>query len=98
MPRRRCRWPVLAGSLSNDLEALPAPLVLVLDDYHRTSIRHPHQALLDRLLAHPASGLCLVIITRQDPRLSLGALRVREAMVSEIRVPTCSSTNGKARP
>lgn len=75
----------LAGSLSNALEALPAPLVLVLDGYQHVDSPST-QALLDRLLAHPASGLRLVISTRQDPRLSLGALRVREAMV-EIRVP-----------
>lgn len=75
----------LAGSLSNALEALPSPLVLVLDGYQHVDSPST-QALLDRLLSHPASGLRLVISTRQDPRLSLGALRVREAMV-EIRVP-----------
>lgn len=74
--------PVLAGSLSNDLDALSTPLVVVLDDYHRIhSSGTP--ALLDRLLARPSTGLHLVIITRQEPRLSLGALRVR-GMLSEI--------------
>jgi LuxR family maltose regulon positive regulatory protein len=75
----------LAGSLSNDLEALSAPLVLVLDDYQRID-SPPTHALLDRLLAHRARALHLVVISRGDPPLSLGALRVREAM-SEIRLP-----------
>lgn len=74
----------LAGCLSNDLEALSTPLVLVLDDFHRIRSSQTH-ALLDRLLAHPADGLHLVVITRHDPQLALGALRAREAM-SEVRM------------
>jgi LuxR family maltose regulon positive regulatory protein len=75
---------VLAGRLSNDLEDLSAPLVLVLDDFHRI-LSSPTHALLDRLLAHPSDGLHLAVITRHDPPLSLGALRAREAL-GEIRV------------
>ncbi|KFB66568.1 LuxR C-terminal-related transcriptional regulator [Candidatus Accumulibacter vicinus] len=75
---------VLAGSLSNDLTALPMPLVLVLDDYHRIDSPQIH-VLLDRLLTHPASALHLLVIARHDPPLSLGALRVREE-VNEIRM------------
>ncbi|HRF11104.1 MAG: ATP-dependent transcriptional activator MalT [Candidatus Accumulibacter phosphatis] len=75
---------VLAGSLSNDLAALPVPLVMVLDDYHRID-SPPIHALLDRLLVHPASALHLLVIARHDPPLSLGALRVREEM-NEIRM------------
>ncbi len=74
----------LAGSLSNDLEVLPTSLVLVLDNYHRIDSPQTH-ALLDRLLVHPASALRLVVLARHDPVLSLGALRVREAM-REIRL------------
>jgi LuxR family maltose regulon positive regulatory protein len=75
----------LAGHLSNDLEALPARLVLVLDDYHRIVSRLTH-ALLDRLLAHPVGNLHLVMISCRDPPLSLGMLRAREAL-TEIRMP-----------
>ena len=75
----------LAASLSNDLEALSAPLVLVLDDYQRIDSAPTH-ALLDRLLARPSTALHLVVISRGDPPLSLGALRVRRAL-SEIRLP-----------
>jgi LuxR family maltose regulon positive regulatory protein len=74
----------LLASLSNDLDALSAPLVVVLDDYHRIDSPQTH-ALLDRLLAHPVKGLHLVVCARQDPPLSLGVLRVREAML-EIRM------------
>jgi LuxR family maltose regulon positive regulatory protein len=74
----------LAGHLSNDLESLPARLVLVLDDYHRIASTPTH-ALLDRLLAHPVDNLHLVVITCRDPPLSLGMLRAREAL-TEIRM------------
>ncbi|SBT05000.1 ATP-dependent transcriptional regulator, MalT-like, LuxR family [Candidatus Accumulibacter aalborgensis] len=80
---QRLPLPVLASSLSNDLDALSAPLVVVLDDFHRLHSSGAH-ALLDRLLARPSSALHLVIITRQEPRLSLGALRVH-GMMSDIR-------------
>lgn len=77
-------WTHLVGSLSNDLAALPVPLVLVLDNYQRID-SPPIHALLDRLLEHPASALHLLLIARNDPPLSLGALRVREE-VNEIRM------------
>ncbi|HRF73315.1 MAG TPA: LuxR C-terminal-related transcriptional regulator [Accumulibacter sp.] len=75
----------LAGSLSNDLDALPTPLVLVLDDYQRIDSPATH-ALIDRLLARPASHLHLVIVSRHEPALALAASRVRQAMI-EIRAP-----------
>lgn len=74
---------LLAEYLSNDLEALPKPLVLVLDDYHRISEPVIHE-LLDHLLAHPPDTLHLVILTRRDPPLSLGALRAH-GMMSNLR-------------
>lgn len=73
----------LAGSLSNDFGVLPAPLVVVLDDYQRIDSPQTH-ALLDAILARPANALHLVVIARRDPPLSLGALRVRQA-IDEIR-------------
>lgn len=74
----------LAATLSNDLEALPAPLVVVLDGYHQIDAEETH-ALLNRLLAHPPVCLHLLIITRRDPPLALSALRARQALF-EIRV------------
>lgn len=65
----------LGASLSNDLDALPAPLVLVLDNYHRLTSPATH-ALIDGLLAYPINGLHLVLTVRHPPPLSLGVLRV----------------------
>ncbi|EXI68616.1 MAG: ATP-dependent transcriptional activator MalT [Candidatus Accumulibacter adjunctus] len=70
---------VLAALLDNELDDLAEPLVLVLDDLHRIDDRETY-ALLDRLLLRPPPHLHLVLITRGDPPLSLGALRVRGAL------------------
>lgn len=69
----------LSVCLSNDLEALTAPLILVLDDYHRIDSLPTH-LLVDRLLARPVPHLHLVVISRNNPPLALGALRVREEL------------------
>ncbi len=76
--------PVLAGLLINELDAIEAPFILALDDYHR--IREPgvHE-LLSRLLEHPPRPLHLVLISRRDPPLNLSSLRAR-GQVSEIRL------------
>ncbi len=76
--------PVLAGCLSNDLDALEGPLVLVLDDYHRVCQPGVHE-LINHLLKHPPDPLQLVLITRRDPPLLLGALRAHNNM-TEVRV------------
>ena len=68
---------VLAGCLSNELDALGKPLVLALDDYHRLHEPAIHE-LLDHLLAHPPRSLHLAILSRRDPPLSLGLLRARQ--------------------
>ncbi len=75
---------VLAGALSNDLDAIEEPFVLVLDDYHRLREPGVHE-LLDRLLSHPPRGLRLVIVSRRDPPLALASLRGRHLM-TEIRM------------
>ncbi len=76
--------PILAGFLNNDFDELEKPLVLVLDDYHRIEEPAVHE-LVNHLLKHPPSRLQLVIISRYDPPLSLGALRAHNG-VTEIRV------------
>lgn len=75
--------PLLGGILSNDLDALAEPLVVVLDGYQCIGSAETH-ALLDRLLAHPPRALRLVILTRRDPPLALGTLRVH-GLLCEIR-------------
>ncbi len=45
--------PVLARTLANELDALDAPFVLVLDDYHRIAPTSGVHELFSRLLEHP---------------------------------------------
>ena len=69
----------VAAILDNELGDLAESLVLVLDDLQFIDNRDTC-ALLDRLLLRPPHHLHLVLISRSDPPLSLGALRVRGAL------------------
>lgn len=73
----------LAGYLSNDLEEIGEPFVLVIDDYHRIHNQTIHAVLRD-LVEHPPRPLHLVLITRRDPPLPMAGLRARSSVV-EIR-------------
>lgn len=73
----------LADLLASELSALPAPLVLALDDYHLITAPEVH-ALIDRLLRYPPPPLHLVVLTRADPPLHLARLRVQRAL-AELR-------------
>lgn len=75
---------ILAASLANDLVALPADFVLVLDDYHVIANPQVHE-LLERLLDHPPARLHLVVATREEPPWALSRLRAR-GQVSELRL------------
>lgn len=71
-------------TLLNEILATPEPFILVLDDFHvikNETIFQVIQALLD----HHLPCLHLVMITREDPPLSLPRLRVRNLM-TEIRM------------
>ncbi|WP_419194252.1 LuxR C-terminal-related transcriptional regulator [Novipirellula herctigrandis] len=75
---------LLAETLCNDLDAVAAePLVVVLDDYHLISNPEIHE-LLDKLLLYPPRPLHLVLVTRNDPPISLSALRAK-GWLTEIR-------------
>jgi LuxR family maltose regulon positive regulatory protein len=74
---------VLVSELVNDLAALPAPSVLVLDDYHVVRDPAVHAAVVF-LLDHLPPALHLVIATREDPPLPLPRLRARRELV-EVR-------------
>ena len=76
--------PVIAGYLSNDLNTLEGTLVLALDDYHHIDRPGVHE-LINHLLKHPPEPLQLIIISRRDPPLLLGALRAHNNL-TEIRV------------
>lgn len=73
----------LLAALVNELALVPAPFVLVLDDYHLVQALAVHQ-MLTFLLEHSPSHMHLVIITREDPPLPLSRLRAR-AQVVELR-------------
>jgi ATP/maltotriose-dependent transcriptional regulator MalT/ActR/RegA family two-component response regulator len=75
----------LAATLSNELDALEAPMVLVLDDYHHVDSASPVNELVQELLMRPPGRLQLVLITRRDPPIPLALLRAR-GQVNEIRM------------
>jgi LuxR family maltose regulon positive regulatory protein len=73
---------VLAG-LVNDLVALPAPGLLVLDDYHL--VRAPAvQAAVAFLVDHLPPTMHLVVASREDPPLPLPHLRAGNQL-TEVR-------------
>ena len=73
----------LADLLVGELSALPAALVLVLDDYHCIRSVAVHQ-VMRQLLRYLPPALHLVILTRTDPPLHLGRLRM-EQQLTELR-------------
>ncbi len=66
-----------------ELDALPAGLTLVLDDYHTLSSEPVHQ-LMAYLLRHLPRACRLVLISRADPPLPLARLRA-ERQLAELR-------------
>ena len=85
---------VLAGHLLNDFEALGQPLAIVLDDYHRIQISSPVHDLIGRLLEHPPSSVCLVLVTRRDPPLPFMSLLAGN-QVAEVRLEDLRFTGGE---
>ncbi len=71
--------------LSNELNAIEQPFLLVLDDWHRIHAESAVCELLRTLLDHPPIPLHLVLLTRRDPPLALGRLRGL-GQVTEIRM------------
>jgi|CZKT01.1.fsa_nt_gi LuxR family maltose regulon positive regulatory protein len=76
--------PDIAGTvlpmLVNKLAALPAPAVLVLDDYHVVKDSSCHDQLAF-LLLHLPQSVEIVLITRTDPPLPLARLRATGEML-----------------
>ena len=75
---------ILAASLSNELDAIELPFILVLDDYQHIDATSAVNELLSLLLKHPPIPLHLTIIGRRDPPLQLAKLRALGQM-TEIR-------------
>jgi len=67
----------------SELSALAGELVLVLDNYHLIHAEAVQQ-VMRQLLRYLPSGLHLVILTRSDPPLHLGRLRLAQE-ITELR-------------
>lgn len=70
-------------TLLNDLAAIPAPFILILDDYHVIAAKPVEQVMALLLEWLPTQGH-LVIATREDPHLPLARLRAQGAL-TELR-------------
>ncbi|MBN1427089.1 MAG: hypothetical protein JXB07_01810 [Anaerolineae bacterium] len=84
----------MAATLVNDMDVIPTPFILVLDDYQLIHNKLIHDALTF-LLDHQPSQLHLLIVTRTDPPLPLPRLRVRRQM-TEIRADDLRFTEEEA--
>lgn len=73
----------LLPMLVNDINRIPEPFILVLDDYHLVDGKPVHE-MLDFMVDHQPESMHLVITTRADPPLPLARLRAR-GLMSEIR-------------
>ena len=71
---------VLATLLVNELNEIPEPFLLVLDDFHNISLEPVHQ-LITFLVEHHPPQMTLVIVSRADPALPLARLRARRQLV-----------------
>ncbi|CAI6060740.1 helix-turn-helix transcriptional regulator [Cohnella sp. JJ-181] len=70
-------------ALLNEIAVLPAPFILVLDDYHAAASRSVDEAL-SFLLDHLPGRMHLVMTTREDPNIPLARLRARDQL-TELR-------------
>lgn len=84
----------LVATLLNDIIALPAHSILVLDDYHLIEAK-PVDDALAFLVEHLPPQICLVIATRQDPQLPLARLRAR-GHLAEVRASDLRFTSAEA--
>ena len=87
LARAATRPPVaaLAATLTNELDGLDHPVVLVLDDYQNIRTDSPVNELLQQVLTRPPGRLHLVVVTRRDPPFPSSLLRSR-GQVNEIRM------------
>ena len=86
---------LLLTALLSEITALPYPLVLVLDDYHRIESPAVDQAL-GFLLEHLPAQMHLAIATREDPPLPLARLRagggLTELRAADLRFTALEAT------
>jgi LuxR family maltose regulon positive regulatory protein len=81
--------------LLNELAELPAPVELVIDDYHLISSDEVERSMT-ALVEHLPMKVRLVLVTRADPALPLARLRVRGALV-ELRADDLAFTQAETK-
>jgi len=81
-------------ALLNDIAAIPAGFILVLDDYHMLDVG-PVDTAVAFLVEHMPPQMHLVIATREDPALPLARLRAR-GQLAELRVDDLRFTLAEA--
>ena len=81
-------------TLINEIAALPAPFIFVLDDYHVIDAA-PIDDALAFLLEHLPAQMHLVIASREDPQLPLARYRVR-GQLTEVRANELLFSLGEA--
>jgi LuxR family maltose regulon positive regulatory protein len=81
-------------ALINEISEIPAPFVLILDDYHLITAQPVHDALTF-LLDHLPSQMHLVIAGRADPPLPVARLRGR-GQLTELRAADLRFTSDEA--
>ncbi|MFW2336321.1 MAG: hypothetical protein ACN4IE_21200, partial [Ilumatobacter sp.] len=77
--------------LSNELDELAKPIVVVLDDYHHVTSPEVHE-VVSELILHPAESVHFVIISRHEPALPIGAVRLR-GQLAELRMADLAFTS-----
>jgi len=74
----------LVHSLTNELDQMDQPFILVLDDYHTINDKAVHD-FISAMLQHPSETLHLVVSSRLDPPFGLARFRAKRLM-GEIRL------------
>ena len=92
-PREPMSMDLVLPALVDALAGRRAPVVLVLDDFHEV-IDAVHEDL-ERLARFPPPALRLVIVTRADPPIGLGRLRL-DGSLTEIRAADLAFTLDEA--
>jgi LuxR family maltose regulon positive regulatory protein len=85
---------VILTALLNEIAAIPADFVLVLDDYHLVDSQQVDQAVAF-LVEHLPPQMHLIIATREDPHLPLSRLRAR-GQLTELRAADLRFTSAEA--
>ena len=87
------QFEILLTKLVNEIEGIPEPSILILDDYHLIDSKAVHDAL-NFLIEYLPPSMHLVISGRADPPLPISRLRVQDEL-NEIRTPELRFTEAE---